>query len=111
MFVHAAYTVACAVIQARTVPTFQAVTRWDNLTGAGNVPAFTLRHRVGAEKGSGAGVSGRFGLCTSCDSRMNALSGSASKTDGVIDVIFCDTVGLRMKEALSFSSYEIFVIP
>jgi hypothetical protein len=77
---------ACAVIQARTVPTFQAVTRSDSLIGLGNVPAFTLRHKVGAEKGRGAGVSGRFGLRTSWDSRMNALSGNASKTECVIEV-------------------------
>ena len=75
------YAATCAVIHARTVPTFQAVTRSDSLIGLGNVPAFTMRQSVGAEKGRGAGVSGRLGLCTSCDSRMNALSGSASKTD------------------------------
>jgi hypothetical protein len=112
----ALYAVACAVIQARTVPTFQAVTRSDNLCGLGNVPAFTLRHKVGAEKGRGAGVSGRLGLCTSCDSRMNALSGRASKTEvwmlaltaGVLDaigvfrgVILGDTVGNSLKEALN----------
>jgi len=56
------YAIACAAIQARTVPTFQAVTRSDNLHGLGNVPAFTLRHSVGAENGNGAGVSGRLGL-------------------------------------------------
>ena len=72
----------CALIQSRTSPTRHAVTLSDNLNGLGNVPAATLRHNVGAEKGRGAGVSGRFGLCTSCDSRMNALAGSASKTDG-----------------------------
>ena len=71
----------CAVIQARTSPTLKAVTRSESLMGFGNVPAFTLRHSVGAEKGRGAGVSGLLGLCTSCASRMKALSGSASKTD------------------------------
>jgi hypothetical protein len=75
------YAMACAVIQARTSLTFQHVTLSDSLIGLGNVPAATLRHNVGALNGSGAGCSGRFGLCTSCDSRMNALSGSASKTD------------------------------
>ena len=54
---------------------FHAVTRADSLTGLGKEPAFTLRQRVGALKGSGAGVPGRLGLCTNCDSRMNALSG------------------------------------
>jgi hypothetical protein len=78
---------ACAVIHARTVPTFQAVTRSESLIGLGNVPAFTLRHRVGAEKGRGAGVSGLLGLRTSWDSRMNALSGRASKTECVIEVL------------------------
>ena len=71
----------CAVIQARTSPTVKAVTRSESLMGLGNVPAFTLRHSVGAEKGRGSGVSGRLGLCTSCASRMKALSGRASKTD------------------------------
>jgi hypothetical protein len=108
----ALYTVVCAVIQARTSPTRQAVTRSDNLCGAGNVPAFTLRHKVGAEKGRGAGVSGRLGLCTIFDSRMNALSGRASKTEvwmvalaaGMLDatgvlmgVILGDTVGNSLK--------------
>lgn len=60
-------------------PTFHAVIRSDNLTGFGNVPSFTLRHRVGALKGSGAGLSGHLGLRTNCDSRMKALSGNASK--------------------------------
>jgi hypothetical protein len=70
--------VTCAVIQARTAPTFQAVTRSESFDGLGNVPAFTLRQRVGALKGNGAGVDGRLGLCTSCASRMKALSGRAS---------------------------------
>lgn len=65
---------------------FQAVTRWDNLTGFGNVPAFTIRHSVGALKGSGARRPGRLGLCTNCDSRMNALSGNRSKADKLEDV-------------------------
>ena len=60
-------------------PTFHAVTRSDNLTGFGNVPPFTLRHSVGALKGSGAGLSGRLELWTNCDSRMKALSGNSSK--------------------------------
>ena len=71
-----------ALIHARTSPTFHAVTRWDNLYGGGKVAAFTLRHKVGAENGSGAGVEGRLWLCTSCASRMNALSGSKSN-DGI----------------------------
>ncbi len=97
---------ACAVIQARTVPTFQAVTRSDNLMGAGNVPAFTLRHKVGAEKGRGAGVSGLLGLCTSWDSRMNALSGSASKTEWLIGVFaagMLDAIGVSEAEFLPLS--------
>jgi hypothetical protein len=41
-----------------------------------------MRHRVGAENGSGAiALSGLLGLRTSCASRSQALSGSASKTD------------------------------
>ena len=81
VIVRTAYAMACAVIHARTVPTFQAVTRSDNFTGLGNVPAFTLRHKVGALNGRGAGVSGLFGLWTNCASRIYALSGSESKTD------------------------------
>ena len=57
----------------------------ESLTGAGNCPAATLRHSVVPEKGSGAGVFGRFRLCTSCDSRMNAPSGIRSN-DGIGDV-------------------------
>ncbi len=87
----------CAAIQARTAPTCQAVTRSDNLMGLGNVPAFTLRHSVGALKGRGAGVSGRDGLWTSWDSRMNALSDSASNIEGLMGA-FCagmlDAIGV-----------------
>jgi hypothetical protein len=76
------YAAACAVIHALTSLTFQQVTLSDNLIGLGNVPAATLRHNVGALNGSGATtLSAFFGLRTSCDSRTNALSGSASKTD------------------------------
>jgi len=59
------YTAACAAIHARTSPTFQHVTRIESLMGFGNMPLATMRQSVGAEKGRGAGVSGRFGLCTS----------------------------------------------
>lgn len=55
---------------------FHAVTRADSLAGAGNVPARTIRHSVGAENGSGAVLFGRLGLRTSCDSRNHALPGS-----------------------------------
>jgi hypothetical protein len=73
---------ACDAIQARTSLTFQQVTRCESLNGCGNVPALTLRQRVGAENGKSAGRPGRFGLCTSCDSRMNALSAKSSN-DGI----------------------------
>ncbi len=50
--------------------------------GLGKVPAATLRHNVGALNGRGATtLSAFFELRTSCDSRTNPLSGSASKTD------------------------------
>lgn len=49
--------------------------------GLGNVPAFTLRQSVGAEKGRGAGALGRFGFCTIVDTRMYALSASASNIE------------------------------
>ena len=72
---------ACAVIQARTCPACQAVTRALNLVGLGNLPAFTMRHSVGAENGRGAmALSGLLGLRTSCDSRSQALSGRRSNT-------------------------------
>jgi hypothetical protein len=91
------YAMPCAAIHARTSLTLHPVTRWDNLTGAGNVPSFTLRQSVGALKGSGAGAPGRFGLCTSCDSRMNALSGRWSN-DGIVGVDLCagvlDAIGV-----------------
>ena len=76
------YAWLCAVIQARTAPTFQQVTRSDSLMGLGNLPAATSRHNVGAENGRGAGVVGRLGLWTSCASRMKALSGRVSN-DGI----------------------------
>lgn len=76
------YTAACAVIQARTSLTFQQVTRSDSLIGLGKVPAATLRHNVGALNGRGATtLSAFFELRTNCDSRTNALSGRASKTE------------------------------
>jgi hypothetical protein len=79
----------CWSIQALTSPTLQAVTRSDSRCGFGKVPAFTLRHRVGALKGRGAGVSGRLGLCTSCDSRMNALSDKESNTEALMYLMLC----------------------
>jgi len=51
-----------AISQALTEPTFQAVTRSDSLIGFGKVPAFTLRHKVGALNGSGAVLVGRLTL-------------------------------------------------
>jgi len=75
------YIAACANIHARTSPTFQQVTLVESLIGLGNWPFATKRQRVGAEKGKGAKLSGRFALFTSCDSRMKALSGSASKNE------------------------------
>ena len=72
------------MIHARTSLTLHAVTRWDSLVGLGNVPALTFRHNVAALKGRGTGVPILLGHCTSCHSRMNALSGRASNTDGVI---------------------------
>ena len=67
--------------------------RSDSLTGLGNVPAFTLRQSVGAENGSGAGRPGRLGLCTKCDSRMNALSGNSSN-EGIAEFIEMTCVDL-----------------
>ena len=104
MIMTALHATDCEFIHARTCPTCQQVTRADNLVGAGNVPALTLRHNVGAENGSGAVLSGVDDLRTSCASRTNALSGSASNTDGLglpvrVLIAFCavvvDAVGLR----------------
>lgn len=76
----APYTLACAAIHARIWPACQAVTPALNLVGLGNLPVLTMRHSVGAEKGSGAtALSGLLQLRTSWDSRSQALSGSASK--------------------------------
>jgi hypothetical protein len=49
--------------------------------GFGKVPALTLRHKVGALKGSGPDLSGLVGLCTNCASRTYALFGSASNPE------------------------------
>jgi hypothetical protein len=113
---------ACADIQARTCPACQAVTRALNLVGFGNLPNFTIRHSVGAENGRGAmALSGLFGLRTSCASRSQALSGSASKTDGwmvavaalLLDAIgslgavsFCDICCLQVDEGLTISFHR-----
>jgi hypothetical protein len=40
---------------ARTSLTRQPVIRADNLIGLGNFPALTIRHKVGALNGKGAG--------------------------------------------------------
>lgn len=77
-----------AISQALTEPTFQAVTRSDSLIGFGKVPAFTLRHKVGALNGSGAVLVGRLALWTSCASRTYALSGSASNAARLTTVRF-----------------------
>lgn len=91
------YAWLCAVIQARTSLTFQAVTRALNLVGLGNLPNFTMRHSVGAEKGRGAmALSPFFGLRTSWATRSQALSGSRSNTAVVGAVVAAGkvTVGL-----------------
>ena len=71
--------------------------------GLGNVPAFTFRHKVGALNGKGAGVSGRWGLCTSWDSRINALSDRASNIEGFMGA-FCagmlDAIGALARAGL-----------
>ena len=63
------------------IKSFIIYTRSESFTGLGNVPALTLRHKVGALNGNGAGWSGLLGLWTSWLSRMKALSGSASNTE------------------------------
>lgn len=68
----------------RTSTTRHAVMRSDNFNGLGKVPAATLRHSVGALNGKGAAMLGRLGLCTSCASRINALSGSSSNSRIVV---------------------------
>ena len=61
-----------------------------------------MRHRVGAEKGSGAmALSGLLGLRTSCASRSQALSGSASKTD-----LWMVTVAAVMQDAIGVLGVE-----
>ena len=96
------YAWLCAVIQARTAPTFQQVTRSDNLMGLGNLPAATSRHNVGAENGRGAGVVGRLGLWTSCASRMNALSGRVSN-DGISAASLMDCAGMLADIGVCFA--------
>ena len=62
--------------------------RAESLIGFGKVPALTSRHKVGSLKGSGAVLSGLFGLCTSWAARTYALVGSASNID-IEMVFFC----------------------
>ena len=64
-----------------TSETLHAVTLVESFTGLGKVPAATLRHNVAALNGRGAAYWGRLGSSTSCDSRINALSGSSSNID------------------------------
>lgn len=90
------------MIQLRTSPTFQHVTRSDNLMGLGKVPAFTLRHSVGAENGRGAGVVGRLGLWTSCASRMKALSGRVSN-DGISTAGLMGCAGMLVDTGVCFA--------
>ena len=92
-----------AVFIARHSPTIQAETLCDSFTGFGQVPFFTRRQSVGALNGKGAGVSGLFGLCTNCASRMNALSARASN-EGMIDADLCAGMvdATSVLEALSF---------
>ena len=79
-----------------------------------------MRQSVGAENGRGAmALSRLLGLRTSCASRSQALSGSASKIDvrmvtvaavirgvsGVLGaVIFCDIGCLRVDEGLNVAA-------
>jgi len=58
------YAAAWTAIHSRTALHLHAVTRADSLTGAGNVPARTMRHKVAAENGNGAVLFGRLGLRT-----------------------------------------------
>ena len=91
------YAMACAVIQARTCPACQAVTRALNLVGLGNLPSFTMRHSVGAENGKGAmAESGFFALRTSCASRSHAESGSRSNTAVVGAVVAVGNVAVGL---------------
>lgn len=114
----------CALIHARTSATRQAVMRCENLTGAGKVLFLTLRHSVGALKGSGTARHGRLGLCTRCASRMKALSGSVSN-DGMVSaglgacagilaaigfcfaLLGCDMVRPHVNEGLISGSYAV----
>lgn len=58
------------------------MTRALSFVGLGNLPALTIRHNVGAEKGRGATMLAEvLVLRTSCDSRSHALSGNASNDD------------------------------
>lgn len=67
----------------RSAPTFHAVTRWDNLRGAGSVPRLTIRQTVAAEQPTSAWTTG-------C--RTFAESGSKSKflrASGIVLVSVC----------------------
>ena len=72
----------------RSAPTFHAVTRWDNLRGAGSVPRLTMRQTVAAEQPTSAWTTG-------C--RTFAESGSESKflsASGIVLVSVCCAMSL-----------------
>ena len=55
-------------IQARISSTRHAVTRGDNLTGAGKVPSLTFRHKVAGENGIRLGINWDWRIKPDCGS-------------------------------------------
>lgn len=79
--------------------------------GLGNVPALTLRHSVGALNGKGTGVSGRCGLCTSWDTRMNEPSDSASNIEGLMIAFFVKMQdAFDIKDTVDFGDISVLLL-
>lgn len=81
--------VPCSAIQRRTSSARHAVTRGDNFTGAGNVPASTRRHRVDFEMGTNVNT---------CGCRRKPVSGMCKLVERVVDMIKPSIGTCRMKK-------------
>lgn len=79
----------CSAIHRRTSSTLHTVTRGESLTGAGNVPASTRRHRVDFEIGI---------KLNTCGCRIKPVSGSVTLAESVVGMIKPFIGTCRMKK-------------